>query len=82
MQLSYFLKIYRAPDYPAYRLYFSTRRAALALVPEEMHQLLVTGDIAEVPPEQLDSLSGIDILVPDHAKERQEVDNGRPGSKS
>ncbi len=70
MFLSHYLKIWDAPDHPGYSLFFSTKQASLALVPDEVLTDLQNGKDAG---EYTDELAQLGMLVPDLAAERLEV---------
>ena len=70
MHLSRYLKIYPWPDDPEYLLLYSTKNAAMALVPAADGQRLRAG---EIPPEHAEMLAELGMLVPDLAQERAEV---------
>ena len=70
MQLSHYLKAWSCSETPGYHLLFSTKKASLALVPDEIWNQLVQG---EVPSEYRDQLPELDMLVPDRKQEQQEI---------
>jgi uncharacterized protein len=72
MPLSNYLKIYPAPDKPGYLVIFSTRRAALVLVPESTLEAIETGTLAAA---NRDTLTRLGILVSDPAAEQAEMRN-------
>jgi uncharacterized protein len=70
MRLSRYLKIYPCPDTPDYLILYSTRRAAVLRVPEKTMQQIDEGTLPEVYRE---ALVRYGILVPDLAREREEL---------
>ena len=70
MHLSRYLKCYPCPERPGHLLLFSTRTAAIAIVPEK-----TIADIEQgiVGPATGDTLSRLGFLVPDTAAEAEEV---------
>lgn len=70
MLLSRYLKIYRHPDHPGYRLLYSTRTCSLTLLPEETYEDLQEGRIDENIKEELVALG---MLVTEHAAEQRQV---------
>jgi uncharacterized protein len=70
MNLSSYLKIFPWPDDPAYLLLYSTKNAAMALVPAADGLLLRQG---EIPPDLVETLTELGMVVPDLVRERAEV---------
>ena len=68
--LSSYLKIFPWPDDPAYLLLYSTKNAAMALVPAEDGLRLRQG---EIPPDSAETLAELGMLVADPDQERAEV---------
>jgi uncharacterized protein len=70
MQLSHYLKAWPCSEQPGYHLLFSTKKASLALVPDEIWEQLNQGDVS---PEYKDTLTELDMLVPDRKQEWHEM---------
>lgn len=70
LYLSRYLKIFPWPDDPGYLLLYSTRNAALALVPAEDGERLRRG---EIPPDNAETLAELGMVVADPDQERAEV---------
>ena len=70
MPPSRYLKIFPWPDDPAYLLLYSTKNAAMALVPAADGLRLRQG---EIPPDSAETLAELDMLVADPEAERAEV---------
>lgn len=70
MLLSQYLKIFPHPEKEGCRLLYSTKKAALVLLPAEVVNKLSRGVF---PVEHADKLIKLGILVPDHQKEKAEV---------
>ncbi|OGQ97672.1 MAG: putative geopeptide radical SAM maturase [Deltaproteobacteria bacterium RIFOXYD12_FULL_57_12] len=68
MQLSSYLKSWPWPDNPEFRLLFSTKSAAIALVPQAMFSRLEQG--LEIPAAQAENLAALGLLVADRQAER------------
>jgi len=73
MPLSNYLKSYTLTDLPGQLLLYSTRRASLAIVPEEICTLLRENRLDLVDAEIIDTLSDLEMLVPDLAEERRQT---------
>lgn len=72
MQLSRYLKIFPAPQQPGYMLLYSTKKASMTLLSEEVFSRIEQGD----PPEELvEPLMKLGMLVEDAEGERKEVFN-------
>ena len=70
MQLSNYIKSFPYPEKPGYLLLYSTKKAAVILVPEGSLQKMKKG---ELTPEEAATLSGLGFLVADPEKEKQEM---------
>lgn len=70
MQLSNYIKSFSYPEKPGYLLLYSTKKAAVILVPEGSLQKMGRG---ELTPEETATLSGLGFLVADPEKEKQEM---------
>lgn len=81
MQLSTYLKIYPCPDQPGQNLVYSTLRASMALLPDE---LLEAAENGTLPDEEHAILARIGILTPDRDIEQERFrtifDITRPGT--
>jgi uncharacterized protein len=72
MHLTKYLKIFPAPDNPGHRLLYSTRRCSVLRVPEKTIRSIEDGTITDADRE---ALVRYGILVPDPAREREEMLN-------
>ena len=70
MPLSYYLKTYTLAEAPGQRLLFSTRRTALALLPEAEFAAVAQG---QGSPRTLAQLASLGMVVPDLEQEQAEV---------
>jgi uncharacterized protein len=70
VHISRYLKIFPSPGDPGRRLLFSTRRCSVLSVPENTLQRIEDGTLPETDRE---TLARCGIIVPDLAKEREEI---------
>lgn len=70
MRLSTYLKIYPCPDTPGHLVLFATRRAAVVRIPERTFRQIEDGTL---PAGDQETLARLGILVPDPAREREEL---------
>ena len=70
MKLSHYLKIYPFEERPGHRLLFSTKKASMTLLKEEMLQAIEAGTLTRSDEEMLLKLG---IIVPDREAEKQEI---------
>lgn len=70
MYLSRYLKSWPYHDEPGYTLLYSTKKSSLVLLPDEIIPQLKLG---RCPAEYVDDLAELGMLVPDPAKEKEEL---------
>jgi uncharacterized protein len=78
MQLSGYLKSYPLPERPGQWLLYSTRKASMAIVPEQTFLHLRENRTEQVPGQIISTLTDLDMLVSDPEQEKRDVLNMLP----